>query len=310
MTKPRFFGVKTNLLTSLATIIALALCARASEEVVDGVEAVNSRVASDYVRARTADGHVVPEYYSFGKGGVWGGPIADDSIDHMGFLDVAHVVAPALASQNYLPASDPAKTRLIIMVYWGTTGVAESLSNSVAVANYQSAANNPDLTSTNNAIQNAAMSQMSEALTMLSITNRLRDQTDFKNAAMLGYDSEGTIGTDYGRYISHTALGTRAKDDVAEIEMNRYFVVLMAYDFQLIWKEKKHKLLWETRFSINEGHNRFDHALPVLSRYASQYFGQPTNGLQRSRVLDGNVEIGAPTMVQFMDDPKDRDARK
>ena len=304
------FGVKASLLASLAAIFAVALCPRVSGESVDGVEAVNSRVASDYVRARTADGHLVPEYYSFGKGGVWGGPIADESVDHMGFLEVAHVIAPALASEKYLPASDPAKTKLLIMVYWGTTGVSESLSNSVAVANYQSAANNPDLTSTNYFIKNDAMAQMSEALTMLSISNRQLDQTDFKNAAMLGYDSEGTIGTDYGRYISHTALGTRAKDDVAEIEMNRYFVVLMAYDFQLLWKDKKHKLLWETRFSINEGHNRFDHALPVLSQYASQYFGQPTNGLQRSRVLDGKVEIGAPTMVQFMDEPKDKDAKK
>jgi hypothetical protein len=302
--------MKTILLSGLAAIVALTPSTRASEEVVDGVEAVNSRVASDYVRARTPEGLLQPEYYSFGKGGVWGGPIADDSVDHMGFLDVAHVIAPALAAEKYVPATNPANTKLLIMVYWGTTGVAESLSNSVAVANYQSAANNPDLTSTNYFIKNDAKAQMSQALTMLSMTNRLRDQIDFKNAAMLGYDSEGTIGTDYGRYISHTALGTRAKDDVAEIEMNRYFVVLMAYDFQLLWKEKKHKLLWETRFSINEGHNRFDHALPVLAQYASQYFGQPTNGLQRSRVLDGKVEIGAPTMVQFIDNPKDKDEKK
>jgi len=38
-------------------------------------------------------------------------------------------------------------------------------------------------------------------------------------------------------------------------------VVLMAYDFQLLWKEKKHKLLWETRFSIRQRHNDFDRQL-------------------------------------------------
>jgi len=302
--------MKTILAAGLVAILALAPASRAADYVVDGVEAVNSRVAPDYIRARTPDGHLQPEYYSFGKGGVWGGPISDESIDHMSFLDVAHVIAPALAAEKYLPSTDPVLTRLLIMVYWGTTGVAESLENSVAVANYQAAANNPDLTSTSISVKNAAMAQMSEALTMLSMTNRLRDQIDFKNAAMLGYDSEGTIGTDYGRYISHTALGTRARDDVAEIEMNRYFVVLMAYDFQLLLKQKKHKLLWETRFSINEGHNRFDRALPVLAQFASQYFGQPSKGLQRSRVLEGKVEIGAPTMVNFIDDPTDKDSKK
>jgi hypothetical protein len=71
-----------------------------------------------------------------------------------------------------------------------------------------------------------------------------------------------------------------------------------------MWKQKKHKLLWETRFSINERHNQFDRALPALAQYASKYFGQPSNGLLRSRVADGNVEIGEPTLIQFLTDPK------
>jgi hypothetical protein len=293
------------LLGYFGTFAAAPLSRAADATLVNGVEAVNSRVSSDYVRGRTPTGGLQPEYYSFGKGGVWGGQISDPSFDKMQFMDIARVMAPALQAEKYFPAKDPAVTKLLIMVYWGTTGVAANLSNSVAVDNYQLAANNPALNSTVYAVKNDAMAQMTQALTMLEISNKQRDQIDFKNAAMLGYDSEGTIGTDYGRYISHTALGWRAKDDVFEIEENRYFVVLMAYDFQILWKEKKHKLLWETRFSINEGHNRFDETLPVLAQYASQYFGQPTNGLVRSRVLDGNVEIGAPTMVQFIGDLKD-----
>jgi hypothetical protein len=219
-------------------------------------------------------------------------------------MDVARTIAPSLASQKYLPARDPAATKLLIMVYWGTTAVTGPLSSNAGIIQFQAAANNPDMRSSNYWIKNAALAEMTQALTMLEMMDRIRDQTDFKNAAMLGYDSEGTIGTDYGRYISHTALGTRVKDDVAEIEENRYFVVLMAYDFQLMWKQKKHKLLWETRFSINERHNQFDRALPALAQYASKYFGQPSNGLLRSRVADGNVEIGEPTLIQFLTDPK------
>src|SRR5476651_508312 len=107
MGKPRLTDLRAIVLTGLASILALTPSARASEEIVDGVEAVNSRVASDYIRARAPDGRLQPEYYSFGKGGVWGGPIADESVDHMGFLDVAHVIAPALESEKYLPATDP-----------------------------------------------------------------------------------------------------------------------------------------------------------------------------------------------------------
>jgi hypothetical protein len=152
-------------------------------------------------------------------------------------------------------------------------------------------------------IQNDAMSEWSAAMTMLNMENRLRDRTDFRNAAMLGYDSTGMIGTDYGKYLSHTALGGDQRDQVAEIEENRYFVVLLAYDFQVMWKQKKHKLLWETRFSISERRNAFDKALPVMAQYASRYFGQPSNGLLRTRVPEGSVKVGEPKSLGEVDAP-------
>jgi hypothetical protein len=77
-----------------------------------------------------------------------------------------------------------------------------------------------------------------------------------------------------------------------EIEQNRYFVVLMAYDFQLLYKEKKHKLLWETRFSIRQRNHEFDKDLPSMAQYASQYFGQDSNGLIHKEIPLGRVDIG------------------
>jgi len=109
---------------------------------------------------------------------------------------------------------------------------------------------------------------------------------------MLGYDSDALIGTDFGDNRRGTALEFHQDDLVKEIEDNRYFVVLMAYDFQLMWKHKEHKLLWETRFSIDERHNEFSKALPVMAMYASRYFGQDSKGLLRTQVPAGRVEIG------------------
>jgi len=63
------------------------------------------------------------ETYAFGSGGNWGGDIKDATIDKLNFLDVAKVIAGPLASQKYLPAKDPNNTKLLIMVYWGTTTV-------------------------------------------------------------------------------------------------------------------------------------------------------------------------------------------
>jgi hypothetical protein len=66
----------------------------------------------------------------------------------------------------------------------------------------------------------------------------------------------------------------------------------MAYDFQLLWKAKKHKLLWETRFSIRQRHHDFDKDLPTMAQYASQYFGQDSGGLVHKEIPLGHVDIG------------------
>jgi hypothetical protein len=94
--------------------------------------------------------------------------------------------------------------------------------------------------------------------------------------------------------IDKTALKGRRDDLIAEIEDNRYFVVLMAYDFQMLWKQKKNKLLWETRFSIRERGNDFGKILPAVAQYASQYFGQDSKGLVRQPLPEGHVEVGEP----------------
>ena len=270
--------------------------ARAGDDI-DGVTAVASKASKDYVRAKLPDGSFQPEYYAFGEGGKWGGEISDATIDRLHFTGVARVVAEPLASQGYLPARDPAKTRLLIMVYWGTTAVPGPTSDSVAYNGYGSA--QADLARAMSRfnpepfwIQEAAISEMTGATVLLNMENHQHDATDFKNAAMLGYDAAGVIGTDYGLELRRTPQRVRRDELISEIEENRYFVVLMAYDFQLMWKHKKHKLLWETRFSISERRNQFDKALPVMAQYASRYFGQDSRGLMRTRVPEGRVEIG------------------
>jgi hypothetical protein len=112
------------------------------------------------------------------------------------------------------------------------------------------------------------------------------------NARMLGYNASGMIGTDYGQWLAFTALHSRSQDLIDEIEDNRYFVVLMAYDFQVLLKEKKHKLLWETRYSIRQRGNAFDRQLAAMTEYASKYFGQDTHGLLRKPLPEGHVTLG------------------
>lgn len=272
---------------------------------VEGVTAVSARVSSGYSRTRLPDGSFQPETYTFGEGGNWGGDIKDISIDRLHFIDVAKAVAAPLASQKYFPASDPRTTKLLIMVYWGTTAVPPPYEDDPMYQNFHQDVEEYRLLIAQG-LYDEADAVYSAGLAQLSMSNSMRDKIDFKNAAMLGYNSESSalIDTDYGVNIGRTALGRDQRDQLDEIEESRYFVVLMAYDFQLLWKQRKHKLVWETRFSIGERRNQFERALPVMARFASQYFGRPSDGIQRTRVPEGKVEVREPTLIEFLAEPK------
>jgi hypothetical protein len=270
------------------------------------ITAVSGRTSKDYTRGRLADGSFAPEYYAFGKGGNWSGAMWDASIDKVNFLDVARVIAGPLARQGYLPSKVPRDNKLLIMVYWGTTHAPEHATESNAYLHLQDVQS--QLTSAltlagatmpgfNGARQgngpeqmvvDALQEQMTTAMAAVAAENHMRDKDDELNVMMLGYDSwwEGTK-----RYVD-TPMDYRRQDLLDEIEDDRYFVVLMAYDFQLMWREKKHKLLWETRFSIRQRHHNFDEDLPAMALYASQYFGQDSHGLVHKAIPLGRVDLG------------------
>jgi hypothetical protein len=263
----------------------------------DYITAVASRTSSDYVRATLSDGTFKPETYAFGNGGTWSGALKDFSMDKLTFLDVAHTLAYPLADKKYLPSKDPKTTELLIMVYWGTTHAPEHANES---GEYQRVSNfvnshlkGSPLTSKGYSSGGTAYPfQIQEQLTalveMAEVENEQRDKTDLLNAKMLGYDSWWANTERY----RESFFEDRRQDMIDELELNRYFVVLMAYDFQILWKEKKHKLLWETRFSVRQLHHEFDKDLPAMAQYASKFFGQDSHGLVHTAVPFGHVEIG------------------
>jgi hypothetical protein len=254
-----------------------------SMDKVVGITAVCSRVSKDYVRTKLPDGSFQPEEYALGKGGRLDGSFRDPSFDNSRFIDIARAVTGPLAAQNYRPAKKPDTEKLLIMVYWGTTIVPDPMSMS------------PAWTGLNNEIGPKTDVQQ---LGQLYTDDIMRNQIDKKNAMVLGYDSDGSAGSDGISAALHRG------ELRAELEDSRYYVVLLAFDFQAFRTEKKHKLLWETRFSIQEARNLFDKALPVMTQYASAYFGQDSHGLVRTKVPEGKVLIGEPRSLGEVEEPQ------
>ena len=127
---------------------------------------------------------------------------------------------------------------------------------------------------------------------MTGARNRTRDRANFRNAQILGYDevlAQRSTRPDSRGYL----------DVVKEIEDPRYFVVLRAYDFQQMWKEKKSRLLWEVHYSLRSRDHLFDESLSAMTEFACRYFGQASKGLVRKEVPLGRVHLAEPTFEEY-----------
>jgi hypothetical protein len=286
----------------------------------DNITVVSSRVSDAYTRVRLADGSFQPETYAYAKGGLWTGGVNDASIDHMEFMDVAKTVAVPLANRNYIPTKDAKGAKLLIVLYWGRTSTPERAEASLAMEKLQDAAgpaaksksdNNqtataaasgpnvslpnmtcghfvPAVSTSESGEQADTDNNLTGAMAMVAAVNRNRDQADAQIAMLLGYDSWWAETA----ALRGTPREYRRQDMINELEQDRYYVVLMAYDFQKIWKQKKRELLWETRFSIRQRGHDFDTELTAMSQEASKYFGRDSHGLARETLPEGRVELG------------------
>lgn len=256
-------------MTTLGWSAALCPAAYQEEET-----AVLSKVFNDYSRTPSVLGGYKDETIAFANGGALLGHMSDKSVDAATFNQVVRLISPAFLRQNYIAATDPNDTDLIIFVTWGATD--GYYSSSTFDGNMQNVADWD-----NNA------SRFDEA-------NRQRDRGNFSNAALLGYSEALATHINVQGMGIH---GTIYEDLIADVEEGRYFVILTAFDFKTAWQSKQLVPLWSVRYNIPTRGNHFTAALPAMTTFASRYFGRDSKGLVRRLNPTGKVEMGEVKML-------------
>lgn len=230
--------------------------------------AVSAREFNGYSRTSLPDGSFEPETFAFGNGGSITSQlitVRDPTIDDVRFMSIARKIAVPLARQNYVSTRNPNRTGLLIMVFWGrTTGTVN-----LRTAN------------------RAAWGDSVDALDAWNAQLLGFDRRDFQMSftpSLAGFDT----------MLKPTLLRQSHSDTHDSLAVDRYFVVLRAFDFQALWRHKQVRALWETRFSLSERRHDFGEDLPEMARVASIYFGQDSHGLVRiPPVPEGRIDIGA-----------------
>jgi transcription elongation GreA/GreB family factor len=110
-----------------------------------------------------------------------------------------------------------------------------------------------------------------------------------RNAALLGYAR--SLEKERRQLMPTTAEIAMS----SELNEERYFVILMAYDnAQARAKDQKPKPLWITRLSVRSPGNNFAEALPTMAKVGADLFGQQHDDLVRVRTPTqrGSVKLG------------------
>ena len=255
--------------------------------------AVFATVHNGYQRARGPDGQYRAETYAFVDGGRVATKSVDRTMEQLPFRRIAELLAEPLAQRRYINTMDAEKTDLLVIVYYGRTAGTAGSSDSAAHHQLYSEMGNPgaqgsDMLSADGGINPGGRHPLEGLLTQIGIENDNRRHANWQNAKLLGYHEELERTDTIAQY---SAGGTYRNDLIADVEEDRYFVILVACDFRLATREKKLKPLWSTRFNIAARRRDFEKSLPAMSYFASRYFGRGSDGLLRETVPVGEVEV-------------------
>jgi hypothetical protein len=276
----------------------------------DDSVAVAAGADSDYVQRKFGEHGTAAkaESFVFAQGKYFGGYLRDRSLERTQFMEIARDLAPDLAVQRYFPASDARKADLLIVVHWGITAVEENPDHGqtdLEQLQKDGAAYNAKLSSGNGGGSKGGMADpgfISSDLAIAYGQSAASGTGPADNAQLLGFDSElqkeeyRSLGVASGM----TEMDRRLREDLAD---ERYFVILMAYDYRTVKEGKKGikpRLLWSTHFSMRATGYNFTSALPAMSKVAAHFFGHQVDGLllDAQKVPEGRVEVGVPQTVE------------
>jgi hypothetical protein len=220
-----------------------------------------------------------PLTYHFVKGYFYPGNIADKSLIKVDFMDIAQNLAVHLTKQNYYPSKDTDNNDVMIVVNWGVTAVEDDIMDLWNL-------NSQDEYEEIYGLGDNSTGGIERQLEIYGPTpiQSWGEADRQKNSGILGF----------AETLQSTNVMPQEQYDLeSALNRERYFLVVMAYDYQKLKSKKEMDLLWITRFSMKSSGTNFEDAYKELTFAASDHFGKNMKGLQKTRTDDkSKVEIG------------------
>lgn len=264
-----------------------------------GIHAANrvvlkTQASEDFIKARAQNAEDKIQTYQFMKGNSHVGFTKDSSMKEVPFEGILHDLAMNLRKQGFYMHKNKAEGDLLIVVHYGVTDVE------ISYEEFMGYTSEEDMGLTDEILNAGAEGAAIDFATMDAMNQLNFNLGSAATAANSNRHSEGYKAQLLGmeRAYSDKISSTEAYELKSMLAEERYFIVLMAYDYPA-FKKGEAKLMWSTRYSIRTLGQTFGEAIQDMNFIAADYFGQNLQGLQTKRVTDDSrVKMGEIEVIR------------
>lgn len=285
-----------NILISFISIAPLCLHLEAANRV-----ALKTQASEEFIKGKAEDPTKKIQTYQFMKGNFHMGFTRDPSMKEVTFEGILYDLAMNLRKQGFYMHRDRSEGDLLIVVHSGVTDVEISYEEFMGYTSEEDMGLTDEILNAGaggEAIDFAtidAMNQLNFNLRSSGTTGSANRQSQAYKAQLLGLE----------RAYSDKISNQEAYDLRSMLDEERYFIVLMAYDYPA-FKKGEAKLMWSTRYSIRTLGQTFAEAIKDMNVVASDYFGKNLAGITQKRATDDSrVEIGEIEVLANDQDEKE-----
>ena len=257
--------LKTTRTFSIAFSIFVTLITNNSHAAKVARVFVDSEASSIYNEHKESENGETYETYVFIKGNFYGGDISDKSLRNVTFEELVGTIGDSMKQRNFYPSASADQGDLLVVVHYGLMSVPQDLGDLFQLDMDDPYGEQPfdEEGDEEQIVQDPLIND-----TYFNDLKRLSELSHNNQAGM------SNIKLGIGRALKRRNITTAEEFDLrAELEAERYFIILMAYDYKKLRSTKKQELLWTTRFSVPSLGTNFEDAYPALARAASSYYG-------------------------------------
>ena len=292
------------------SILSFCIVAVLSANAVNRV-AVKAEALDSYSTERARNPEKKQQTYLFMKGKYYGGNSRDDSMDDVTFEDLVEDIAVYLRNQSFFPEPEHKSSDLLIVVHYGvTSGQADSLTETMGHHSIEDLSDPfgntgyiwksaDELTTLEGEDVSELYEDSAAGASQLPVPNNIDPGVEFNYNASLSIE-EAHYRASYakaellGMEEAYSHKGSLSDERMLNTMINeeRYFVVLMAWDYQKLLRGES-ELVWRTRYSIRSRGQSFEKGLNQMNQVAGNYFGMNMKGIINKRADDrSNVKMG------------------